>query len=590
MSRDHDTSLHGQAINGHVGPDQASGQASSGEHHRRELSPFTLEEGVRSLGIAGMLTCIAISLSQLLGPLIPQWHGSFISVMVFLVCLESIHAQRLLSRQRLSRRDRRRFRFVEWVVLLLVVRFGIYLNYGTERLVQDVASWSADLGSFFDPLFMAYSFIVLVFWSLALSLSSSMQGLEASPIEKAPSTTDPRYDLWATTPRRGRIDRQARLNSIVHTFFWGGVVLLLLSGLSRVDVRDMVTLQHSRSSGIILNALLYFLTGLLLVSQAHYTILKANWQLQDIPILGRLGRRWVLLAVSFLLLIGLISALLPVGYSVGIIEIVSLAIQWILWVISRAVLAITFAIGYLFGLLMSLFSGDSTGAQPAALPTRPPLPAPPPTVAREPSAWWQVARSLLFWLVLTGVLGYSLWHFVGARLGLFQRLSAARLVAWLKGLWRGFRIGTRNAARRIRRTIGQRLAFRRSRAQERPRRYLSIRRLSPRERMRYFYLSVLRRAARQGYARPVSMTPSEYQETLANRLPEVSAEVRELTRAFNEARYSEHSIGRKDARSIRAIWGRIKRELTLRRRARLRKSKLSADGASASSVTTGQGP
>ncbi len=533
---------------------------------RRGLPQTALEEIVRPAAIAGMLTCIAISLSQLVAGWSSTWPGGLFCGLVFLVSLESIHSQRLLWRMRFVSRDTLRFRFVEWVVIILLVRFVPYLAYGTARLMADVAAWQADLASFFDAGFIVMSLLVAAFWWLALRLSQTIQELEASEAEKMPSVTDPRHYLHSTMPHHGFTDRRARLNQIVTIFFWGGAIMLLLTGFSRVDVRDLIVLRHSRSSGIILNVLAYFLIGLLLVSQAQYTNLRATWELQSIPILGKLGRRWLLLVMAFLLLITLVAIVLPVGYSVGILAALSTAIQWIGYVLMQIVFILFFAIASVIGFLFSwlhIGKGEQSSPEPQ-MPTPPPPPA---VVDQAGSPWWQVVRSLLFWSILTAVVGYSLYRFMADRWGLFRGLSATGFFIWLRKLWRGLRRGTRQALDRLRQQVRRRLAARQAQMAKRGWRYLSLRGLSSRDRVRYFYLSMLRRTAQQGFGRKPSATPQEYEGTFERNVPGAAEEVRELTEAFVEARYSEHDVTREHVSVILTAWKAVKRALLVRRRA-----------------------
>lgn len=562
MSGDEPVPLQEEREPGHA---ELPGDAPSGSPERG-VGRISLEEVIRPAAIAGMLTCIAISLAQLVRTFAPGWPGSLFVVLTFLVSLESIHAHRLLSRVGRSREDRLRLRFVEWVAILMIVRFGVYLSYGADRLVADMSSWSMRLGSFFDLGFVLNSLLMLGFWAVALVLSRAVRELEASPIEKMPSVTDPGYYLRSTMPRHGRIDRQARLNRISGVFFWGGAVLLLLAGLSRVDMRELVVLEHSRSSGIILNVLAYFLIGFLIISQAQYAILTANWELRGIPILPGLGRRWALLALAFLALVGLVSALLPVSYSVGVLDALYSAVGWIAYTLARVGFLLLFAISYIIGLLMSLVTGKPSSAPP--MPSQSPLTAPPPPspVVTGPSPWWQLVRSLIFWTVLLSVVAYSFLHFVRDRWGLFQGVSLGRLLAWLVGLWRGIRTGARHTVRLIRREVARRLASGQPRPGARGWRYVSLRRLSPRERVRYFYLSVLHRSARQGFGRPPWMTPLEYDEKLSEELPAAAGEVDRLSLAFMEARYSEHEITSEECGRTKAVWRKVRRALALRRR------------------------
>ena len=97
-------------------------------------------------------------------------------------------------------------------------------------------------------------------------------------------------------------------------------------------------------------------------------------------------------------------------------------------------------------------------------------------------------------------------------------------------------------------------------------RFLSLRRLSPRDRVRYFYLSILERSAQQEEGRAASETPLEYEKRLARAVPEVGDQVRELTWGFIEARYSEHDVTVDEASALQRAWRYIKRSLILRKR------------------------
>ena len=543
------------------------GEQGAPEGEMPAWAQTAIEEGIRPLAIAAMLTCIAVSISGLALELAATWPSVAFAVIVFLVSLEGYHSRRRISRLRLTSEDRLRFHFVEVVVLLLLVRFGLYISYGLRRLLDDLAAWTVNIGAFFDATFIVVSLLAIGFWALAKTVSQAIQEMEATPIERAPSTIDPGSYLRDTMPGRGRTDRQGLLNRIVGVFFWGGVVLLILSGLGRVDVRQLVMLEHGRNSGVIVNALIYFLLGFLIVSEAQYTILKANWELQNIPLLGRLGRRWLYLVVGFLALVGMVAALLPAGYSVGILEALYTATQWIVWVVVQLTFFVLFAISWLLGSVMQLFMGEPTSMGPAG--SAPRMVPPPEPVAAEGAgwAWWPLVRSLIFWLVLTGVIGYSLYHFVGDRWGAVRWLSGVRFLRWLRSLWGGLRREAGRVATRVRAEVAQRLAARRARGVARAWRYFSLRGMSPRDRVRYFYLSVLHRSAREGLGRPPAATPLEYEAMLAQQLPEADMDLHSLSEAFLEARYSEHAITQDDAEAAKGGWQRVRRALAhLRRR------------------------
>ena len=307
-----------------------------------------------------------------------------------------------------------------------------------------------------------------------------------------------------------------------------------------------------------------FLIGFLIISHARYTILKANWELQNIPVLGNMARRWLLLVLGFLAAVGLISALLPVSYSVGIMDTIGTIVRWVFYVLVQIAFFVLFAISYVIGLILSLFTGKPAGTAPSmAQPVAPPVPA---AMPGDPNPWWQLIRSLLFWTVLFGIVGYSVFQFLVYRLHLLDNVRLQRLIGWFQRLFASIRRTARRAVHDVRQRIAARLAASRKRAEQRRWRYVSLRKLSPRDRVRYFYLSVLRRSAEQGYARPPSATPMEFEPKLANELPEVAGEVGTLTQAFVEARYSEHPLEGPQAAGVQGVWRRVRRALTAHKR------------------------
>jgi hypothetical protein len=85
--------------------------------------------------------------------------------------------------------------------------------------------------------------------------------------------------------------------------------------------------------------------------------------------------------------------------------------------------------------------------------------------------------------------------------------------------------------------------------------------LSPRERVLYYYLSILRRAGQQGFPRRRDQTPYEYDATLGANLPEAQQEMALLTQAFVEARYGRQAIEPDHARRARTAWQWVKAAL-----------------------------
>jgi hypothetical protein len=95
--------------------------------------------------------------------------------------------------------------------------------------------------------------------------------------------------------------------------------------------------------------------------------------------------------------------------------------------------------------------------------------------------------------------------------------------------------------------------------------WLHLRRLDARGLIQYFYVSLLQRAARLGWARRPGETPLEFSRELATRLPQQEQALTDLTEAFLRARYSPRPVADADAQRARRPWEEIRGALRLRR-------------------------
>jgi len=213
---------------------------------------------------------------------------------------------------------------------------------------------------------------------------------------------------------------------------------------------------------------------------------------------------------------------------------------------------------YLMALLLSLIF-------PQINPTPPKLqlPAEAPAVqaAGAPQSWLQILLSALFWIVLLVIIVYAVGRVLRERLGGERGQGSwwSRLLAWLRGLmqqWRAWR-------QAVQTRLGERLARRQGVLPHigAPGRFLSLRRLPPRELVRYFYLSTLRRAERAGQPRRPAQTPYEYEAELDRTLPELEPDLSGLTGAFMTARYSPQPVQPEEAQAAKSFWQRIKEAL-----------------------------
>jgi hypothetical protein len=192
-----------------------------------------------------------------------------------------------------------------------------------------------------------------------------------------------------------------------------------------------------------------------------------------------------------------------------------------------------------------------------------PMATPPPSVEHLPAPpIWGMVRDILVWVLLLGIVGYSLYNFLGDRRQLFKGLFTKGFLGRLFRLLTRLLGGTRQAVQRAGRLVQEqvrRLIM--AGARQRSWRYLSLSSLTPRQLILYFYLSIMRRAEQRDIVRHPWQTPYEYSARLRDALPEQEAEVMELTEAFVVARYSARSVTPEEANLAKRTWRRVRSAL-----------------------------
>jgi hypothetical protein len=263
-------------------------------------------------------------------------------------------------------------------------------------------------------------------------------------------------------------------------------------------------------------------------------------------------------------LAALAAFLLPTGYTVGLLDVVA---------------ALVYGLGYLatwfgmllwliFSLLLTLFA-RLFGDEP------PPPPSPPPSLELpEPGAgatnldgasphWFEILRSLVFWSAALAMVFYVIRSYLRDRPELLEALVSLRPIRamrdFLANLWRRLTGLAEAIAERAPREFSWRRTHRKS--PEMPFRMFRLGALSPRERILYYYLSILRRAGQLGFPRHRAQTPHEYSQAIEPHLEGTEKEMFALTQSFVEARYSRHAFDRLQDRRVRAEWRQVKAAL-----------------------------
>lgn len=523
----------------------------------RSQGTWWVENLLRPALIAAMMACLAAPSVTILAWLIPGWEGTFFLVFCFFAGLEGILSERGLQRRRISGWEYLGSRAAEFLILLLLLKLINYVPLGMDQLWVDIQAWPSNPARFWTIVDSLTALILLPLWIGALAVARQANELD---IDEAvgpapPDKTSTEYYLWLTQPPAIR-HRQEALNWLGEAFLWGGIVLLGASALIHA------LLPSAPLS--VLATLLYFVLGMALLSQARFGVTRLGWQTEGIPVQQSISRRWLMWATIFIGSVALVALLLPTQYTMGPL----LALLYILGLIAQFAVAIVTLVPYLLGLLVSLlFPGVEQPARPPAS-----LALTPPSETMAPSAsppWLDVLVSALFWTLILAIVGYAFLRFFRDRLGLLDSHDGTeanwrvRLLAWLQRLWTSWwNLGQRFQERLARRWTG---ADGLPATASTLSRFLSLRGLSPRELIRYYYLSAAKRAAQIGKPRSPGQTPYEYQSSLDAQLPDLEPDLTGLTDAFVQARYSPRPIEDDDAKAVKPLWQRIKAVLRRQR-------------------------
>jgi hypothetical protein len=500
-----------------------------------------LEHLFRPLVIGVMFGCIALSLVELVRLFFSAWDGTYLVMVCVLAALEANYSYWLVRARRLRGGDLLRFRLVELGVLFLLVKIGSYVGQSWTSVLESIQSWPSHAYRLFDLETLAAFFLALVSWHVSTQTTRDFERLHEPPA----------YSRYYVPP----------IDSLAERFFWGGAVLLIAAGLTRIGIAQLLNLRRPSVPGLVLNALVYFLLGLVMLGQVRFATLRKQWQAGEIEIADDLPRRWVRYSLGFIGLAAFLAFLLPTGYTMGLLEVAGYILAIILTVLSLGATVLLWLILLPFAWLMSLLGGDPAPIRPAEPPYRPPPVDPSGLGAPD---WFQVLRSLVFWIIALGIVFYVVRSYLRDHPELLKRLAALGLVRALARMWAalGSWFGGWGAALREQIPVAWPLRLgRRGRSSRETFGFFRLGALSPRERVLYFYLSVLHRAGQRGFPRRPAETPDEYRMTLGPNLPEAQAEMDQLTQAFVEARYSHHTVEREYARRVRDSWRQVKAAL-----------------------------
>jgi hypothetical protein len=497
-------------------------------------------------------------IAVLVGPIhrfAPTWQPIYLVGASLLVAIEAGLVHHAFRREHMWIDELLRYILPEIFVMLILMRLVTTLGIGVATLSADARRWLYDPLSVFD---MSFIFAIFTGFVVGMLTHAAMRDLfELEPrASEAPSAAPDENQFVAVMNTR---DRSAALRRISSRFVFGGAFLLLALGVEVVNVQRVAgpSLPISRLSAVA--ALVYLISGFVLYSQARLALLRTRWNLEGATVSDAVGRRWT--RTSWLLIAGvaMAAALLPRTDRLGLLTTLQQTLGLIgygLAILGYLLTSLVSLLAILPILLLSLLTGrESGGSLPPAAPL-PPLPDMPPPAKFEPN----LLAALVFWTCMLLLAIHAIGLIIQRNPGLLRALTTRGPLAWLlqqlSWLWRDTRVWAGQVSERARTLLRRPITIRPARIPA-----LRLGRLAPRELVRYFYRSTLRRAAEGGLPRRAAQTPFEYSATLAQHLPEAQQDIAELTDAFVIAEYSPRPVGDADAQRARRPWERVRRRL-----------------------------
>lgn len=542
------------------------GEASPGARVDNLRDSAWQSHAARPLLIAIQATCLAAGLWVVLVNVSPTPQDfRFTPLLLFIAALAGVASAQWLAEPRQRLVGRVSFQLAQLLLILVVLRVLTWAMTGNWPTPAIVRGWILEPWTFFDGMFIATAILCALAWHRASVVSGIFYRLALTPGELAYDNERRSGGFWrmAHLPERVLVSRADLVEQYGTQWMVGGVFLVLFAAATRVRIGPQLSinvLDMGIPPAMVAALVFYFLIGLALLSQARLAVLRAQWLLDGVEMPERLPSRWSRWSLLVIVAIGVLAALLPLGstWQLGAIvnTLVLALVQIAMFIVSL--------IAALFALVLSLLG------EPPEMPEIPQdvTPAPPvvevaPMLQAPPwlggAAFWLIALLALL-IALRVLLGKDGLDVTRRKLASLLGQLWAQIKAWARG--------AQSLARSIQVSLPGRRGTDTGANERQPWRFVRLGALPPREQVRYFYLSTLRRAADQGIVRRPAQTPGEFVQELESTWPEAEMDVEALTAAFVTARYDTIEISAGEAQQVKSVWERIKRALRSKRKSK----------------------
>lgn len=526
---------------------------------------------IQPILISGLIVSLFTAVLVFIKFVVPDEPLLRILPLIFFIVLEGIYTMYWLHKPNQRVLNRAGYRGAELLFIFLVTRAYTWIVFNNRPSFALFLEYLKSPALLLFGGYMVFTLIiVLICWGLGLGFGTLFKELAISEPEA----------VHFLTPKKQRIDNdisyQFDRSKLVAVFFgqwmWGGLIMILLTAMTTLDVNAAVRQLSLNVTRLGLDPALlwalvgYFIAGFLLLSQARLTAQSARWLRAGTVKHVEVERSWYRNSLWIVSLTALITGFIPIGSTTPIGRLLGNVLMFITAVISLLV--------SLFWALLARLSptggeADIATPPPEALPTPAPLPTPlPPPPASPPSEVAQYIFSSAIWAAFIVLTVIALGFFLRER-GIKLNSTTLRsffgtIWATLLGGWR--RVSDQAAAMQhalSSRTRKEKVVEENGRSN--PFKFIRVNGLVPREQIKYFYLSTLQRMEEKGIERGKGVTPAEFVNTLKEEFPDAEEDVELLTQAFLKARYSKKEIEADDINPVKQKWKQIRKNIRRRR-------------------------
>ena len=444
------------------------------------------------------------------------------------------------------------YRIAEIVLILLVSRVVLWLAQGHLPSL-DAFLLSPD-EVFLDGPYLLMLVALLFTWFAAIDFTDDLAQLALQPDELHVAQTARSGMFDSSRPVQG--DRRAILRRIVARWVGWGIVLIFIASALRMGVtreRFWTLARQDVHPLVIAVIVIYFLCGLLLLSQGQLAVLRARWTIDGLPTSTSILRNWPIYTAVILLVTAFVALFLPLGDTLLISRVLGAVLDGIYRLVSLIFQLISLILILLFSLLPHSQTPPLPQPPPPAVASAPPTPP-----MMEIPPWFGGA---LFWTTILFILALAAYFYFTDRETNMQWLRKLRdmLSARWQQLWSGWRAWRRSVQMRDASHLGTGITGTAAGRNWWPLRWGG---LNPEQRVRYLYFQLLNRAAEYDKGRRESETPAAYAPRLSE---EVGAEAEDrdaieaLTKAFVQVRYAGQAPPQEQVSWLAQLWDQLRK-------------------------------